>query len=114
MDRSKSIQRFQIWVLQSLDSSGTRLDKFLAHDETHKGQMSKWPWLCTPSDIDKSTERRMEKIHPAVSEIYIPQTLEPAADIMISLMIFPVSPDSCMVLAPQIKKCLAQSLIWTH
>ena len=39
-----------------------KLDKFLAHGQAHMGQMGIWPWQCTSTGLDNSTELRMEKI----------------------------------------------------
>ena len=39
----------------------------------HMGQMGKWPWQCTTTGLDNSTELRMEKIRQAVTEIWVPQ-----------------------------------------
>ena len=43
----------------------------LAHEnrEPHMRQIRKWPWCCTATGPDNSTELWTEKIHPAVSEI---------------------------------------------
>ena len=35
----------------------------------------KWPWCCTTTGLDNSIELRMVQIHPAVSEIWVPQSL---------------------------------------
>ena len=43
------------------------------------GQMGKWPWQCTTTGLDNSTELRMEKIRPAVTEIWVPQVWQPPA-----------------------------------
>ena len=43
------------------------------------GQMGKWPWRCTTTGLDNSTELRMEKIHQAVTEIWVPQVWQPPA-----------------------------------
>ena len=41
--------------------------------------MGKWPWRCTTTGLDNSTELRMEKIHQAVTEIWVPQVWQPPA-----------------------------------
>ena len=41
--------------------------------------MGIWPWQCTPTDLDNSTELRMEKICQAVTEIWVPQVWQPPA-----------------------------------
>ena len=51
----------------------------LAHGQVHMGQMGIWPWQCTPTGLDNSTELRMEKIHQAVTEIWVPQVWQPPA-----------------------------------
>ena len=43
------------------------------------GQMGKWPWQCTTTGLDNSTELRMEKIRQAVTEIWVPQVWQPPA-----------------------------------
>ena len=62
---------------QSLDPICTKFDKFLGHGQAHLGQMGKWPWRCTTTGLDNSTELRMEKIHQAVTEIWVPQVWQP-------------------------------------
>ena len=57
--------------------SAAWFDKFLAHGQAHMGQMGKWPWQCTATGLDNSTELRMEKIHQAVTEIRVPQVWQP-------------------------------------
>ena len=39
----------------------------------------KWPWQCTTTGLDDSTELRMEKIRQAVTEIWVPQVWQPPA-----------------------------------
>ena len=56
-----------------------KFDKFLAHGQARMGQMGIWPWQCTPTGLDNSTELRMEKIHQAVTEIWVPQVWQPPA-----------------------------------
>ena len=41
--------------------------------------MGIWPWQCTPTGLDNSTELRMEKIQQAVTEIWVPQVWQPPA-----------------------------------
>ena len=41
--------------------------------------MGIWPWQCTPTGLDNSTELRMRKIHQAVTEIWVPQVWQPPA-----------------------------------
>ena len=48
-------------------------DKFLAHGQAHIGQMAKWPWQCTTTGLDNSTEFRTEKIRQAVTDIWLLQ-----------------------------------------
>ena len=69
----------EICVPQSLDPICTKFDKFLGHGQAHLGQMGKWPWRCTTTGLDNSTELRMEKIHQAVTEIWVPQVWQPPA-----------------------------------
>ena len=56
-----SIQQFQRYAFCKV---WTQLDKFLAYGQAHMGQMGKWLWQCTTinTDLDNSTELRMEKI----------------------------------------------------
>ena len=61
------------------DPSAASFDKFLAQGQAHMGQMGIWPWQCTPTGLDNSTELRMEKIHQAVTEIWVPQVWQPPA-----------------------------------
>ena len=49
--------------------------KIFAHRHTYRRRMGKWSWYCTTTSLDNSIELRMEKIHPAVSEIFVPQSL---------------------------------------
>ena len=69
----------EICVPQSLDPICTKFDKFMGHGRAHMGQMGKWPWRCTTTGLDNSTELRMEKIHQAVTEIWVPQVWQPPA-----------------------------------
>ena len=69
----------QIQICNPLNAKGTTFHKFLPHGQVHLGQMRKWPWHCTTSGLDNSLELRMEKIRPAVSDICLPQNLEPIA-----------------------------------
>ena len=69
----------EICVPQSLDPICAKFDKFLAHGQAHMGQMGKWPWQCTTTGLDNSTELRMEKIHQEVTEIWVPQVWQPPA-----------------------------------
>ena len=62
---------------QNLDPICGKFDKFLAHGQAHMGQMGKWPWPCTTRGLDNSTELWMEKIRQAVTEIWVPQNLDP-------------------------------------
>ena len=39
--------------------------------------MGKWPWCCTTTSLDNSTELRAEKNCPVVSEICVPHSLYP-------------------------------------
>ena len=43
------------------------------------GQMGKWAWQCTTTGLDNSIELRTEKIHQAVTEIWVPQVWQPPA-----------------------------------
>ena len=43
-------------ITQSLDPTGARFDKSLAHGQAHMGQMDKSPWRCLTSGLDNSTE----------------------------------------------------------
>ena len=69
----------EICLPQSLDPICAKFDKFLAHGQAHMGQMGKWPWQCTTTGLDNSTELRMEKIHQEVTEIWVPQVWQPPA-----------------------------------
>ena len=69
----------EICVPQSLDPICAKFDKFLAHGQAHIGQMGKWPWQCTTTGLDNSTELRTVKIHPAITEIWVPQVWQPTA-----------------------------------
>ena len=59
--------------------SAAWFEKFLAHGQAHMGQMGKWPWQCTTTGLDNSSELRMEKIRQAVTEIWVPQVWQPPA-----------------------------------
>ena len=39
----------------------------------------KWPWQCTTTGLDNSTELQTVKIHQAVTEIWVPQVWQPPA-----------------------------------
>ena len=56
-----------------------KFDKFLAHGQAHMGQMGKWAWQCTTTGLNNSIELRTEKIHQAVTEIWVPQVWQPPA-----------------------------------
>ena len=43
------------------------------------GHMGKWPWQCTTTGLDNSTELRIMKIREAVTEIWVPQVWQPPA-----------------------------------
>ena len=58
-----------ICVLQRVDPTSSRFDKFLAHGEDHMEQMQLYAQK-------KFIELWMEKICPVVSEICLPQSLE--------------------------------------
>ena len=82
-----------IWASQCLDPTDTRFEKFLAHGQTHMTK-GKWPWHCTTACLDKSIEFGMEKIHCAVSEIWVPQNLDqPLACPPWSGMTIPLQPE---------------------
>ena len=51
-----------------------QFDKFLAFGQAHMG---KWPWQCTTTGLDNSTELRTVKIHQAVTEIWVSQVWQP-------------------------------------
>ena len=59
--------------------SAACFDKFLDHGQAHMEQLGKWPWQCTTTGLDNSTELRREKIRQAVTEIWIPQVWLPPA-----------------------------------
>ena len=59
--------------------SAAWFDKFLAHGQAHMGQMGVWAWQCTTTGLDNSIELRTEKIHQAVTEIWVPQVWQPPA-----------------------------------
>ena len=69
----------EICVPQSLDPICAKFDNFLTHGQALMGQMGKWPWQCTTTGLDNSTELRMEKIHQEVTEIWVPQVWQPPA-----------------------------------
>ena len=69
----------EICVPQSLDPIFAKFDEFLAHGQVHMGQMGNWPWQCTTTGLDNSTELRTVKIHQAVTEIWVPQVWQPPA-----------------------------------
>ena len=69
----------EICVPQSLDPICGKFDKFLAHGQAHMGRMGKWPWQCTTTGLDNSTELWMEDIRQAVTEIWVPQLWQPLA-----------------------------------
>ena len=50
---------------------------FFTHWQAHMGKMGKWPWQCTTTGLDNSTEFRMAKIRKAVTEIWLPQVWQP-------------------------------------
>ena len=56
-------------ILQSVDSTGTRFGKFLAHGQAHMEQMDKWTWHFTTMSLENSIEFEAENINPAASEI---------------------------------------------
>ena len=75
-----SIQRFQRHAIHKVWTQFvSNLTSFLAHGQAHMGQMGKWPWQCTTRGLDNSTKLRMEKIHQAVTEIWVPQVWQPPA-----------------------------------
>ena len=41
--------------------------------------MGKWPWRCTTTGLNNSTELRTEKIRQAVTEMWVPQIWQPPA-----------------------------------
>ena len=76
----KSIQPFQRSAFRKVWTQFVpKFDKFLAHGQAHMGQMAKWPWQCTTTGLDNSTELRIEKIRQAVTEIWVPQVWQPPA-----------------------------------
>ena len=68
----QSIQRFQRYALCKVWT------QFVAN-LTSFCPMGKWPWQCTTTGLDNSTELQMEKIHQAVTEIWVPQVWQPPA-----------------------------------
>ena len=79
----------EICVPQSLDPICGKFDKFLAHGQAHMGQMGKWRWRCTTTGLDNSTELWMEKIHQAVTKIWVPQVWQPPAHIVTTIPLQP-------------------------
>ena len=74
--------------------SAAWFDKFLAHGQAHMGQMGKWPWQCTTTGPDNSTELRMEKIRQAVTEIWVPQVWQlPAQPPARTMTTIPLQPE---------------------
>ena len=61
------------WTLAWTSLLSLVIVKFLAHGQAHMGQMGKWPWQCTTTGLDNSTELLTEKIHQAVTEIWVLQ-----------------------------------------
>ena len=55
---------FQRYALP--DPICAKFDKFLVHGQAHMGQMGKWPWQCTTTGLDNSTENS-KKIRQAVT-----------------------------------------------
>ena len=51
----------------------------MVYGQAHMRQMGKWPWQCTTTGLDNSTELRMEKIRQAVTDICVPQVWQPPA-----------------------------------
>ena len=43
--------------------------KYLAHGQAHMGQMRKWPWQCTTSGLDNSTELQTFKQRKSVKRL---------------------------------------------
>ena len=59
-----------IWMVSAMSvPSALWFEKFLAHGQTHIGQMGKWPWQCTTTGLDNSTEHPTEKIRQSL-QIY--------------------------------------------
>ena len=79
----------EICVPQSLDPICAKFDKFLAHGQAHMGQMGKWPWRCTTTGLDNSTELWMEKIHQVVTEIWVPQVWQTPARTVTTIPVQP-------------------------
>ena len=65
---------------------------------------------CTPTGLDNSTELRMEKIHQAVTEIWVPQVWQPPARPPGPWRQYPYSPEGwgvksqCVKLIHKVKK----------
>ena len=73
----KSIQRFQRYAFRKVWTQFVpNLTNFWPMGKPIWG---KWPWRCTTTGLDNSTELRMEKIHQAVTEIWVPQVWQPPA-----------------------------------
>ena len=72
---------FHSWdkAFSKFGPSAAWFDKFLAHGQAHMGQIGKWLRQCTTTGLDISTELWMEKIRQAVTEIWVPQVLQPPA-----------------------------------
>ena len=73
----QSIQRFQRYVFRKVWTQFvSNLTSFWPMGKPIWG---KWLWRCTTTGQDNSTELRMEKIHQAVTEIWVPQVWQPPA-----------------------------------
>ena len=58
----------EIFTPQSVNHTGTSIDKSMAHRQAHVGQMGNWSWRCKITDIYIFTELWTEKNRPVVSE----------------------------------------------
>ena len=78
---------------QSLDLIFGKFEKFLAHGQAHMGQMGKWSWQCTTTDLDNSTDLWTQKISRVVKEIWVPQIWQlPARPLVRTMMTIPLQP----------------------
>ena len=74
----KSIQRFQRYAFRKVWTQlVANLTIFFAQRQAHMRKMGKWPWQCTTTGLDNSTELRTEQIRRAVTEIWVPQVCQP-------------------------------------
>ena len=69
------------------------------------GKMGKWAWQCTTTGLDNSIDLRTEKIHQAVTEIWVPQVWQPPARTVTTIPLQPggLRGKNCSFLVPKFK-----------